>query len=116
MGELMRSALALLAMLSYASAQEHHHPPQDVAMHDRFYSSWDRPDMPGVSCCNKEDCYPTEAKFERGSWYAKQRENGEWMKVPPEKIERNRDAPDARAHVCASKWGYVYCFISAAGG
>lgn len=113
---MIRDILAAVIAANVALAPvQHKHPPQDAAMHDKFYSTWQRPDNRALSCCNQEDCYATEAKFQNGFWYAKQRETGEWMQVPPEKIEHDRDAPDARAHVCASKFGHVYCFISAAG-
>jgi hypothetical protein len=29
-----------------ANAQEHHHPPQDVQLHEKFYSTWYMPDQP----------------------------------------------------------------------
>lgn len=109
-------AAALVAAFSFSAlAQEHHHPPEDAGIHEKFYKTWMRPDHPTLSCCDLKDCYPSEAKFERGNWYAKQRETGQWVKIPPEKIEHNRDAPDARAHVCMSPYGDVFCFIVASG-
>lgn len=114
----MRLLLAtiMLCVFAYeAHGQEHHHPPQDAQIHEKFYSTWMMPDHPSSSCCNKEDCYPTEARFKRGQWWARQRETGQWMRIPPEKVERDRDSPDARAHVCASKAGYVYCFVVGGG-
>ena len=29
-----------------AAAQEHRHPPQDVQLHEKFYSTWYMPDNP----------------------------------------------------------------------
>jgi hypothetical protein len=81
-------------------AQEHHHPPQDVQLHEKFYSTWYMPDQPTKSCCNKQDCYPTEIKYAGKGLFARPREDGEWIVVPPQKIERNRDNPDGRNHVC----------------
>ena len=81
-------------------AQEHHHPPQDVQLHEKFYSTWYMPDQPTKSCCNKQDCYPTEIKYVGEKLFARRREDGEWIIVPPQKIERNRDNPDGRNHVC----------------
>jgi hypothetical protein len=92
-------ACALLA--TTADAQEHRHPPQDAAIHLKFYSNWMMPDNPNKSCCNLSDCYPTEIKFEGQDLYARRREDGKWLYVPPQKIERNRDNPDGRNHVCA---------------
>lgn len=114
----MRAILAALAALMMlapapARAQEHRHPPQDLAIHEQFYSTWFMPDQPTRSCCNKQDCYPTEAKFEGGRWYAQRREDLKWMLVPPEKMERNRDNPDGRSHVCMARpevGEFLFCF------
>jgi hypothetical protein len=79
----------------------HHHPPQDQLLHEKFYSTWHMPDHPSVSCCNEADCYPTEIKYVDGNIYAKRREDGKYIAIPPEKVERNRDNPDGRNHLCA---------------
>lgn len=84
-----------------AAAQEHRHPPQDVPLHEQFYSTWYMPDEPTKSCCNKADCYPTVAEFVNGRWTARRREDGKWLDIPDAKIERQRDMPDSRAHLCA---------------
>jgi hypothetical protein len=41
-------------------AAVHHHPPQDQLLHERFYSKWQMPDNPFLSCRNEADCHPTE--------------------------------------------------------
>lgn len=94
-------------------AQEHHHPPQDRAIHEKFYSNWMMPDNRTVSCCHERDCYPTEARKIGPRWEAKRREDGQWLVVPEEKIERDRDNPDGRNHLCAPPppSNTVYCFI-----
>jgi hypothetical protein len=95
---------------------ERHHPPQDQALHENFYSNWHMPDNPAVSCCNNADCYPTDIKYIDGKLYARRREDGKFIYVPPQKIERNRDNPDGRNHLCApppsptSPSDAVYCF------
>jgi hypothetical protein len=69
-----------------------------------------------ASCCNDADCYPTEIEYIDGSIYAKRREDGKYLLVPPEKVERNRDNPDGRNHLCAPPPNAlhpsdtVYCF------
>ncbi len=78
-----------------------HHPPQDQLLHEKFYSTWRMPDNPSVSCCNDADCYPTEIKYVDGTLYAKRREDGKYIPIPPDKVERNRDNPDGRNHLCA---------------
>ena len=96
----------LLAFYRAAFAQHHNHPPQDAALHERFYSIWMRPDNPSVNCCNKQDCYPAEFKLVGGTWFAKRRDDGEWVPIPEERFEHNRtdrtpaDSPDGRSHVC----------------
>jgi hypothetical protein len=78
-----------------------HHPAEDQLLHDKFYSTWHMPDHPAASCCNDADCYPTEIKFADGQIYARRREDGKYIFVPPQKVERNRDNPDGRNHLCA---------------
>ena len=110
--------VAAHALATYARAQEHHagHPAADVPIHEKFYSTWFMPDEPMKSCCNKADCYPTEATFKDGQWFARRREDGKYISVPWKKVERNRDNPDGRNHVCmpAPTASYppntVFCF------
>lgn len=98
----------------------HNHPPQDVALHDRFYSSWMMPDARHVSCCHERDCYPVEARHDRTGWLAKRREDGKWLRVPAAKVETERDNPDGRSHLCAptpdmATTSEVFCFIAGSG-
>lgn len=113
---LLAIALAFYGCMS-TKAAEHNHPSADADLHDKFYSTWMRPDSPHISCCNKADCYPTEGRFQNGSWYGKRREDGRWLPIPPEKIETKRDMPDTRVHMCAPPPGrgyypenHVFCF------
>jgi hypothetical protein len=112
----MRSAclaVGLVFVVSTAAAQ-HRHPPQDEALHETCYSTWYMPDNPARSCCNKADCYPTEIKYVGGNVYARRREDGNYILIPPWKIERNRDNPDGRNHLCApppgGSYDTVFCF------
>jgi hypothetical protein len=95
---------------------ERHHPPQDQALHEKLYSTWHMPDNPAVSCSNNTDCYPTDTEYVDGRLYAKRREDGKFILVPPQKVERNRDNPDGRNHLCAPPPSLtlpsdtVYCF------
>lgn len=94
-------AMEVQAQDGQSQAGIHRHPPQDLPLHEKFYSKWHMPDNPSVSCCNEADCYPTEIKYVDGKIYAKRREDGKYIFVPPEKVERNRDNPDGRNHLCA---------------
>ena len=98
--------------------QDHQHPPEDMEIHRKFYNTWMMPDRPDVSCCHDRDCYPTEARKIGNRWEARRREDGQWLVVPPEKIEHERDNPDGRNHLCAPPPAYgatVYCFILGGG-
>lgn len=79
----------------------HAEHPEDISLHEKFYSTWFMPDNPARSCCNKADCYPTEARFHKGHWQARRREDGKWLFIPERKIEQRRDNPDGRNHLCA---------------
>ena len=117
--------VVLFALISApADAQERHagHPAADLPIHEKFYSTWFMPDRPSTSCCNKADCYPTEVKFQNGQWFAQRREDGKFIPVPWSKVERNRDNPDGRNHVCMpppSAISYpsntVFCFALGGG-
>jgi len=117
-----------VALIVKAFSQEHNHPPQDEALHEKFYSTWNMPiDYDGngrrtKSCCNKEDCYPTQVKREDGHWYFLQREYQQWVRIPDHIIEQNqldpRESPDGQAHVCANKskdGTIVFCFTHGGG-
>lgn len=97
-------AFLIVLLACMARAEEHQHPPQDAQIHEQFYSTWFMPDNPLKSCCNKIDCYPTVFEKTGGQWYARRREDGKMIRVPPEKLEHNtatpRDSPDGRSHAC----------------
>lgn len=95
------TTVAVLLLTGSAAFAQQQHPPQDLALHERYYLGWMRPDMPHMSCCSGHDCYPTQARWRDGRWEARRREDGVWLAVPEEKIERHRDNPDGRAHLCA---------------
>jgi hypothetical protein len=106
----------LLALLpSVAMAQEHYHPDETITGETaRFYETWNRPDDPTVSCCNKMDCgVVSEVRLVGDRWEAR-RKDGIWLRIPPEKIEQLRDSPDGRSHMC-SRGSTVYCFKLGAG-
>lgn len=110
-------ALAALCVLlaGLAFGQAHHHPPEHAAIHEQFYQNWYRPDQPHISCCNKLDCAPAEARMVNGQWIARKYGETVWYRVPPEKVELNRDSPDGRNHLCVMG-DNVWCFVAGAGG
>lgn len=110
-------AWLLLFMSSINFSYAHDHPTQDAPIHERFYKTWMMPDNPSISCCHERDCYPTEARKTLTGWEAKRREDGQWLRIPESKIERNRDNPDGRNHLCAPPpdGDRVYCFTIGGG-
>lgn len=98
-----------------SSAYPQGHPSHDVALHEKFYSTWQMPDNRAMSCCHNEDCSPAESKFENGQWLARKAGREDWMSVPASKIERERDSPDGRSHLCA-RGTAIYCFAPGFGG
>ncbi len=109
-------ALSILMSLP-APAQEGHTHEGAVG---KFYQTWTMPDSPRTSCCHDEDCFPSQSKFEDGSWYGRKTDDDAWTKIPANKIEQNRDSPDGRSHMCGRKFGAsgqftVFCFLPAGG-
>lgn len=115
-------SVVLLIFALSVQAQEHRHPPQDIGIHHQFYKSWYMPDNRAVSCCHDEDCFPAQSKFVDGFWFARKTDDEDWIKIPPQKIEQDRDSPDGRSHLCGRKYtmwntGFsVFCFLPAAAG
>jgi len=118
------ATLWLALMVAPAAAQEIHRHGNEVITGEvgRFYETWRKPDKPNESCCNRLDCYATEARFVNDRWQAKRREDGKWLNIPEQKIERNRDMPDSRAHLCAPPPNHphyekdaVFCFGAGSG-
>jgi len=100
----------------------HHHEGLSPDV-DKFYSYWLQPNGGKeryYGCCNRIDCYPTEAKIVNGHWWYRHRETWQWLPVPDEKVEHlqpdPRESPDGRNHVCATTLGWVYCFVAGASG
>lgn len=62
--------------------------------HD-IYTDWKRPDT-GTSCCSSWDCYPTEAQFKGGTWFALRREDRKWIAVPDHLILKNEITQDGK--------------------
>lgn len=102
-----------------------HHPAKDMALHEQFYSKWERPNLRRPdgsrhsSCCNNEDCFPTPVR-QRGSVYeALSRDKTHWVQVPPHLLEENQpdpvESPDGQSHACIGSMDYVYCAVRGTG-
>lgn len=121
--------LGALFLCQKCSAQEmemapHANRPQDLPLHEKFYSNWMMPSNRDVSCCHNQDCEPAESRFENGHWLARKvsEPDKEFTPIPDEKIEHDRDSPDGRSHICGRRYGFnggeltVFCFLPASGG
>jgi len=111
---------ALAQQQDQSATQHRQHPPQDLPLHEKFYSTWFMPDQPTKSCCANLDCYPTEITYRDGVLYALRREDKKWLKIPPAKVEHHRDNPDGRNHLCAPppntpQGDVVFCFALGSG-
>ena len=83
------------------------------AGHDLLHSWYKTLRQPGTgfSCCNNEDCRPTQARTRGGA--IEVIVDGEWTPVPPSTILK-QGAPDLNAHVCAPKVGRprpIFCVV-----
>lgn len=115
----MIRALLLLLLLTaadlFAYAQ---HPAEEMEIHERFYSNWMMPDAHDVSCCDKRDCHPAASRFVDGHWQARWKPEEDWHNIPPQKVEKDRESPDGRSHMCGRRWlgGFtVFCFVAGSG-
>lgn len=116
--------------LGSVKAQEHH----PAALHDKFYSKWNQPPTRETSCCNKEDCNPTEVLVEGGVCKAWKWQSGgkawdeegnefqmpirpaHWVVFDCALLEENRpdpaESPDGMSHACIAKYtDQVYCAV-----
>lgn len=125
----MRPALILAAALVFGlppsgllepvRAADGVHGVGHARNHD-VYKRWLTPS--GGSCCNNEDCRPTQARFDPALAAWQVLVDGVWCPVP-ESTRRPYPSPDGRAHVCAQKQangyspcGGIICFVPGAGG
>lgn len=115
---LLVASLAILVLMlgiHFARAADNGHTHEGAA--GKFYQTWMMPDAPRTSCCSDQDCGPVASRIVNGKWQAQEPE-GDWVDIPINKIEQNRDSPDGRSHLCGRKmWsGFsVFCFIRGSG-
>lgn len=100
----------ILTVPPHAEADEvHMHLYHADAGQDEWMRSLKRPDTK-TSCCNLNDCNPTDAEWRDGQWWAVLR--GDWIAVPPEKVLATPLSYDGEAWLCASLSSpFVYCFV-----
>ena len=112
------AVLAILWMVWPARSQHGHHGHGHDVLHD-WYRKLMRPDFLSSSCCNEQDCRPTESRWNGTHWEAKK--DGWWIIVPPEKVIYKDPSIDTQAHLCAPSaysrsYGQDYIFCFAPGG
>jgi hypothetical protein len=117
---LFLAVLAFGAMVDVAYGQQ----PGDFGyrhdLHHDWYQHLKQP-ATGVSCCNGTtpdapgDCRPTKAYKVGDTWKALL--DGEWVTVPPQTvIPSDQSHEPYQAHICASRYGQIWCFIEKQGG
>jgi hypothetical protein len=122
-------AFLFVVLIARSHAEEHSgHAAKDMEIHKKFYQTWMMPKNRAASCCHDQDCAPAEVRFKDGKIYARQEEGSgeihDFVEVPADTIEHDRDSPDGRNHLCGRKYTYmgssmdatVYCFIAGSGG
>jgi hypothetical protein len=121
--DLIKAIMGVEAMRAPIIRVQDHagHPPQDMDLHNKFYSTWYVPNLgrPRVSsCCNQMDCAPAETKRVNGHWYGRRALDSDWLLIPDAVIESNQDdpreSPDGESHICAYG-GRVLCAVLGAG-
>jgi hypothetical protein len=104
-------AITTMGMLTQAALAQHRHPPEHAQLHEYFYRGLIAPGSQHLgSCCGNRDCYPTQAVWQDGSWWAFRREDKTWVRVPDEIVLKKEKSPDGQAHFCATT-AKMYCFI-----
>jgi hypothetical protein len=95
------------------------------ARHHSWYKGLMRPDQPKGSCCNNNDCRPTQARYDARTRRWSAVKDGRWVTIPPEKIIDTEVPAEAgaEAHLCAPPPSWpsygpdeVFCFIRPNGG
>lgn len=94
-------------------ADQHHD------FHRDFYRYWLQPGT-NKSCCNARvtafghvigDCEPTQAEIRNGAWFAWNRIEGRWLRIPENRILRERNPSGQDAHLCWTPEQGVICFV-----
>jgi hypothetical protein len=82
------------------------------------YEKWMQPHRPTMSCCNKQDCAPVEARFDQSRGLYEAYIDGQWQAIPrhiildPKKPENAN--PDGSYHACWNRRsGELLCFREA---
>lgn len=63
----------------------------------------------GMSCCNQQDCHPTDAMMRDGQWWVTD-PTRTWEPVPADRVLTTPNL-DGRAVVCRTPSGEIRCFV-----
>ena len=101
----LAASAAVLAAFLLAAVVAHAHDGK----HDEWLHSLERPGGEG-KCCNLYDCRTTRARVTKDGWEA-QTQYGDWVKVPEDKIIRDRGNPTGQPVLCYLRSPGVLCFV-----
>ena len=120
---MIKYLVALLFLVSPALAHDKNHPEWND-----WYMKLKQPGT-GISCCNVQDCHPTEYEIRNGEYWARLgmlEQDGSWslhdyVRIPPEKVLKKTTNPTGFPIFCHSRalvgsrvsveGSSVYCFI-----
>lgn len=118
------AVVVLFIVLLWSMAALAQHPSEHAELHDKFYSTWLRPEMRSpagqrqYSCCNNKDCAPARFKNVSGAWFGQKLGTTQWQAIPDRLMEQNqpdpRESPDGQGHLCSSGW-HVFCAVLGGG-
>jgi hypothetical protein len=115
--------------LIFSSLPAAPHDP-DHGENDPWYSSLERPDYPGQSCCGVADGYwCDDVSVRAGKVYCKitdtrddatrgnrlHRPVGTEFEIPPEKMHKGHGNPTGHRILFIPSWGTVWCFVDNGG-
>ncbi len=102
--------LALCALLGIRGSAAAPPDGADPAMHG-WFESLKQPGS-GISCCSIADCRPVDYRLGADGYEALL--DARWVRVPDDKIIRNKPNPTGRAQLCRSPIsGSILCFVPA---
>jgi hypothetical protein len=103
----------LFSSYSLAAPPPNANPNSDIS---KWYKSLERPDLPGIGCCDTSDCRPVPARLNtNGIWEVFLEKENIWIIVPEVKIIKDKNHPSGSAVLCHIG-DHIFCFVKPAIG